>query len=714
MAKKATAKKAKEEVLEDILFSCRDSLRGRAALTDKRDMLLTLVFLKFISERYHDRCDEIRKENVDDPEYAEMLISQKRTAFGEKGVFMLTPETDWESLKLIAPKGLAVALDDATSKLMESEPKLKNALPSALFVNSGTEGNVIKQVMDEIDKITHKKFKEKDLIGRVYEYFLQTFAINANKEDGEFYTPQSIVELIATLIEPFDGTLYDPCCGSGGMFVQCAKFVEQHGGNSLNVSVYGQESDPTTSRLAKMNLAVRGIESNLGDRHASTFTNDLHRGRTFDYIMANPPFNLKKWYESSLENDVRWKGYGRPPESNANYAWILHMLSKLKEGKGRAGFLLSNGALDGDDTKTIRENLIKSDKIEAIFLLPREMFYATDIPVTLWILNENKCGGIENGRKLRNRKNEILFVDLRSWSENVYEKKFVKLSEEQIAVAHKIYTDWQTIAEPCSYAKPELYRSVGIDTIEANDWSLVPSRYIEFVDRADIDTANVFSSFSKQVKTLSDHLSSVAAEVSTLDTTLEKILESLSDSPLTEIGPYIEICEKQNVQNEDLPVMGLNKDKLFMPTVANLEGVKTTKYLIVENDMFAFSGMQTGRDVCIRIAYNDTNTRFLISPAYTTFKVDSNAFLPEYLFLWFQRSESDRMGWFLSDSSVRSNLDWPRFLSIKVPKPSIDIQRSIVDIYHCARQAKAIAEEANQQLKSICPALMQCIIHSAI
>lgn len=208
--------------------------------------------------------------------------------------FLCLPPTDWEQLKLIEPKSVAVALDDATSRLMENEPKLKNALPSALFVNSGTDGNVIRQVMDEIDKISHKKFKERDLIGRVYEYFLQAFAINANKEDGEFYTPQSIVELIATLIEPFNGTLYDPCCGSGGMFVQCNKFVQQHGGNTLAVNVYGQESDPTTYRLAKMNLAVRGIEYNLGDYHASTFTNDLHRGRTFDYIMANPPFNLKK------------------------------------------------------------------------------------------------------------------------------------------------------------------------------------------------------------------------------------------------------------------------------------------------------------------------------------------------------------------------------------------------------------------------------------
>lgn len=712
MAKKAT-KKAKEEVLEDILFSCRDSLRGRAALTDKRDMLLTLVFLKFISERYHDKRAEIEAENADEPEMLEILLNSKHSYRGD-GIFMLTLETDWEQLKLIEPKKIAVALDDATSRLMENEPKLKNALPSALFVNSGTEGNVIKQVMDEIDKISHKKFKERDLIGRVYEYFLQAFAINANKEDGEFYTPQSIVELIATLIEPFNGTLYDPCCGSGGMFVQCNKFVQQHGGNALAVNVYGQESDPTTYRLAKMNLAVRGIEYNLGDHHASTFTNDLHRGRTFDYIMANPPFNLKKWYDSALENDVRWRGYGRPPESNANYAWILHILSKLKEGTGRAGFLLANGALDDEDTVAIRENLIRNDKIEAIIVLPREMFYATDISVTLWILNENKRGGIVNGRTLRDRSGEILFVDLRSWSNNIYEKKFVKLPKEQIEAARKIYIDWQTIAEPCNYEQPELYRSVSSSIIEKNGWSLVPSQYIKFVDRKDIDTASVFSSFRKNIKSLSLQLSDVASDIRDLDGTLNSILSSISesDAPLTEIGPYIDVVEQTNLLNEDLPVMGLNKDKVFMPTAANLDGVKTTKYLIVEKDMFAFSGMQTGRDVCIRIAYNDSDTRFLISPAYTTFKVKGNAFLPEYLYLWFQRKESDRLGWFLSDSSVRSNLDWPRFLSIKVPKPLLKIQQSIVDIYRCASKTKEIAECANNQLKSICPAIMQHLIHS--
>lgn len=200
---------------------------------------------------------------------------------------------------------------------------------------------------------------------------------------------------------------------------------------------------------------------------------------------------------------MRWRGYGRPPESNANYAWILHMLSKLKEGTGRAGFQLANGALDDEDTAAIRENLIRNDKVEAIIVLPREMFYATDISVTLWILNENKRGGIANGRILRDRSGEILFVDLRSWSDNIYEKKFVKLTDEQIAAVHKIYTDWQTTEYPGGYAKPELYRAVHFKEIEENGWSLVPSRYIEFVDRdSEMDFAKALTDAGSKVKDL--------------------------------------------------------------------------------------------------------------------------------------------------------------------------------------------------------------------
>ena len=311
--------------------------------------------------------------------------------------------------------------------------------------------------------------------------------MNATKEEGEFYTPHDIVELIAAFIEPYDGTLYDPCCGSGGMFIQCAKYVEAKQGDIKMVNVYGQERDPATYRLAKMNLAMRGISHHLGEQNADTFSNDLHKGLTFDFIMANPPFNLKKWYDINLSKDSRWADYSVPPEGNANYAWILHMLSKLKAGKGVAGFLLANGALGDTDAVAIRQKLIENDKVEAIIVVPRELFYTTDISVTLWILNENKKGGMWHGRKLRNRQKEILFMDLRQWTENPVkneQKKKVELKADQMKRATEIYFKWQSEGtDGANYAEPELYRSVGFEELEKNAYSLIPSRYIEFVDR---------------------------------------------------------------------------------------------------------------------------------------------------------------------------------------------------------------------------------------
>jgi type I restriction enzyme M protein len=268
------------------------------------------------------------------------------------------------------------------------------------------------------------------------------------------------------------------------MFVQSVKFIEAHGGNTANISVYGQESTPSTFRLAKMNLAIRGISHNLGKEAVSTFTNDQHKDLKVDFIMANPPFNYKKWrLADELTSDPRWSGYATPPESNANYAWILHMLSKLNTTDGIAGFLLANGALGADAEEIkIRKQLILNDKIEAIIVLPREMFYSTDISVTLWILNNNKKAGTRNGRQLRDRQKEVLFVDLRTWSQNVYEKSFVMFSPEQIADIKHIYNGFQAAERAEKYEQPELYRAVKLDEIITKNFSLVPSQYIEFVD----------------------------------------------------------------------------------------------------------------------------------------------------------------------------------------------------------------------------------------
>lgn len=270
------------------------------------------------------------------------------------------------------------------------------------------------------------------------------------------------------------------------MFIQSAELVKSKQGDINRINIYGQEKEPATYRLAKMNLALRGISHNLGEIGDSSFTHDLHKGLYFNYIMANPPFNLKGWYDDNLKNDARWADYQTPPDSNANYAWILHMLSHLKPRNGVAGFLLANGALNDSDTLTIRRKLIENDKIEAIIVLPRELFITTDISVTLWILNQNKKGGNYHGRNLRNREGQILFVDLRTWTENAVKnenKKKVALVTKQIEKAAEIYHTWQSEGtDGTKYKIPELYCSVSKDEIENKGWALTPSKYIEFID----------------------------------------------------------------------------------------------------------------------------------------------------------------------------------------------------------------------------------------
>lgn len=498
---KKARKNTKEDkgmALEAILFNCRDYLRGSAALNDKRDIILTLVFLRFIGEKFEDAQAEMRQMCLDRGLNEDKIAAFLNSPSRYKNIVYVPEAARWSKLINVPSTQLNAALDDALQAIDDCKP-LKGCVKLSLFTTVNIAPNDLKKVIDEVNKISHKTFgEERDLIGRVYEYFLKSFAVNATKEDGEFYTPHDIVELIAAFIEPFDGTLYDPCCGSGGMFIQCAKYVEAKQGDITAVNVFGQEKEPATFRLAKMNLAMRGISHHLGDFAKSTFDKDLHAGLTFDYIMANPPFNLKHWFTPGITEGTNWADYGTPPESNANYAWILHMLSKIKADKGIAGFLLANGALGDEDAKSIRKELIIRDKVEAIVVLPRELFYTTDISVTLWILNNNKRGGIHHGRSLRDRTDEILFMDLRSWTENPVkgeQKKKVELKADQVARAADIYFRWQqTGIDGTTYAEPELYRSVSREEIAANDYSLVPSRYIEFVDRdRDIDYDRVLT-----------------------------------------------------------------------------------------------------------------------------------------------------------------------------------------------------------------------------
>ncbi len=481
MAKTKVAEK-KQKSIEETLWDSANKLRGSVESSEYKHVVLGLIFLKFISDTFEERRQEMIDEGKE--KYLDMV-----EFYTMKNVFYLPEKSRWSHIKQHAKQtDIALKIDTALHTIEKTNKALKGALPDNYFSRIGLDASKLSALIDTINNIHTLKDKSQDIVGRVYEYFLSKFALAEGKGKGEFYTPKSIVNLIAEMIEPYKGKIYDPCCGSGGMFVQSIKFVENHQGNAKDISIYGQEQTNTTYKLAKMNLAIRGISANLGEVAADSFSKDLHPDLKADYIIANPPFNLKDWRAANeLTDDSRWSAYDVPPTSNANYGWILHMLSKLSEN-GVAGFLLANGALSGDgQEKVIRRKMIENKVVEAIMILPRSMFYTTDISVTLWILNKNKKarvikhGDIE--RHYRNREDEILFMDLRQWGEP-FEKKFIQFSEQHIQDIAKTYHIWQqTIARDHYKNVPEYCYSATLEEVRSKDYSLVPSKYIEFVNR---------------------------------------------------------------------------------------------------------------------------------------------------------------------------------------------------------------------------------------
>jgi len=482
MAKKA--KEKQEKPIEVSLWESANKLRGSVEPSEYKHVVLGLIFLKFVSDKFEEHRSKLivdgKQKYVEMPEFYNM-----------SNVFFLEEISRWNYIKEKAKQDdLALIIDTALHTIEKDNKSLKGALPDNYFSRLGLESSKLASLIDEISEINTLKDKEQDIVGRVYEYFLSKFALAEGKGKGEFYTPKSIVNLIAEMIEPYKGIIYDPACGSGGMFVQSIKFIESHHGNKREVSIYGQEYTNTTYKLAKMNLAIRGISANLGAKAANTFSDDQHKDLKADYIMANPPFNQKDWRaEDELIDDPRWRGYDVPPKSNANYGWILNMVSKLSEN-GVAGFILANGALSGGGEEyKIRRKLIENDLVEAILVLPRNMFYTTDISVTLWILNRNKTErtaqiGNKN-RNYRQRKGEILFMDLRQMGEP-FEKKFTQFSINDIEQVAATYHDWQTSAlENVSeaFSQEEYCYSASREEVETKDFSLVPSKYIVFKNR---------------------------------------------------------------------------------------------------------------------------------------------------------------------------------------------------------------------------------------
>lgn len=482
MAKKPAEKK-NEKSFEETLWDAANKLRGSVESSEYKHIVLSLIFLKFISDTFEKQRQKLIDAGLE--KHIDMV-----PAYTKDNVFYLPEESRWSFIQKNAKQeDIALKIDTALSTIEKTNKALQGALPDNYFSRLGLDVSKLAALIDVINNIDTLANPHEDVVGRVYEYFLSKFAIAEGKGKGEFYTPKSIVNLIAELIEPYKGKIYDPCCGSGGMFVQSLSFIESHKGNKKDVSVYGQEYTGTTYKLAKMNLAIRGISANLGSKDKNTFTDDQHPTLKADFIMANPPYNQKNWRENDeLVDDARWDGYETPPTSNANYAWILHMVSKLSEG-GVAGFILSNGVLSSGGTEQkIREKLIRNKLVEAIIVLPMNMFYTTDTSVSLWIINKNKKKQVIEHTvgetvMLRDRENEILFIDGRNFG-SVYDKKFIEFSyERDIQKIVSIFRNWRSVGFEGNYQNiDELCYSASISEIESKGFSLVPSSYIKFKD----------------------------------------------------------------------------------------------------------------------------------------------------------------------------------------------------------------------------------------
>ncbi|HGF8290853.1 TPA: N-6 DNA methylase [Enterococcus faecium] len=375
-------------------------------------------------------------------------------------------------------KGIGQYIDDAMILIEKENTSLKGVLDKR-YARPEIDKRRLGELIDLISTIKLHQNGEKDLLGRVYEYFLGQFASVEGKGGGEFYTPTSVVKTLVDMIEPYQGRVYDPCCGSGGMFVQSEKFVEDHQGRVENLSIYGQEMNSTTWKLCKMNLAIRGLDANLGPHHDDTFHHDLHKTLKADFILANPPFNISDWGGNQLTDDVRWK-FGIPPAGNANYAWLQHMVYHLAPN-GVAGIVLANGSLSTNTSNEgeIRKNLLEEDMVDAIVALPDKLFYSTGIPVSLWILNRNK----KDNPKYRSREHEVLFIDARQLGEMI-DRRHRELTEEDISKISETYHEWRNIDGQYEDIKG-FCKSAKIEDIREHEYVLTPGRYVGIEDIED-------------------------------------------------------------------------------------------------------------------------------------------------------------------------------------------------------------------------------------
>ncbi len=454
---------------EDKLWQAADALRSNMDAAEYKHVVLGLLFLKYISDAFEEQYNKLvlEKDSGADPEDPDEYLANN--------VFWVPKEARWERLKANAKMPtIGKDVDNAMVAIEKVNLSLKGVLPKE-YAHPRLDKQRLGQLIDLISDIGlgDQENKSKDILGRTYEYFLSQFASAEGKRGGQFYTPRCIVQLLVEMISPYKGRIFDPACGSGGMFVQSENFVEAHGGKLGDISIYGQESNHTTWRLAKMNLAIRGIDANLGKSHADSFHEDLHPDLKADFVLANPPFNDSDWRGDLLKDDKRWK-YGVPPTSNANYAWIQHFIHHLAPN-GIAGFVLANGSMTTNMISEfeIRKNIVEADMVDCMVALPGQLFYSTQIPVCLWFVTRNK-----SNNKFRNRKNQTLFIDARKYG-SLISRVHRTLSDVEIKEIADCYHRWRGEEGLPEYEDIAGFcKSVSTDEIKKHNYVLTPGRYV--------------------------------------------------------------------------------------------------------------------------------------------------------------------------------------------------------------------------------------------
>lgn len=517
--KKIMTKKSKIKVqnstnlgFEETLWAAADKMRNNMDPGEYKHVVLGLIFLKYISDSF----GELQQHILNDKD-AYPGQEEDPDAYAAENVFWVPQKARWEYLKANAKKPeIGKMLDDAMIAIEKNNPSLKGVL-SKNYARPDLDKVRLGELIDLMSTIGlgDKESRGKDVLGRVYEYFLGRFASAEGKGGGEFFTPQSVVKLLVEMLEPYKGRIYDPCCGSGGMFVQSEKFVQAHGGHAEDLAIYGQESNPTTWRLCKMNLAIRGIDSNLGPQNADTFHNDMHKDLKADFILANPPFNISDWGGERLKDDVRWK-YGVPPAGNANYGWIQHMIHHLAP-TGIAGFVLANGSLSSNTSGEgeIRKKLIQAGLVDCIIALPPQLFYTTQIPASLWFVSRDR-----HDHKFRNRHDEVLFIDARKMGTMVTRKNR-ELTDADIQKISGAYHAWRTVKGKYKDVKG-FCKAAKLADVEKSGFVLTPGRYVgsDYVEEDD-------EAFEEKMKRLTKELSEQFKQSKEMEARIRKNLKGI-------------------------------------------------------------------------------------------------------------------------------------------------------------------------------------------